>query len=456
MSQSSGTTPLIATGTITGFGSIYVNGIHFQTTSAMIRKNGQTVDQSQLAVGEVARIKGSKDDADNTGVADEVDVDEAVIGPIDKIDTTAGTVTVLAQIVKINAGTSFSKDFQPADITGLKTGDVIHVSGMTDSSGAIVATRIEKGSASSPLQVVGTVAGLNAGSHTFMINALTVDYSSANLTGFASGAPSNGDVVEAQGTSFDATTQTLTATHVQREMTDQEEAGDDRDMEREGLITRFASATDFDVAGKPVTTTSSTEYRNGTAADLALNVKVEVEGMLNSSNVLVASVVSFEHNGDIELQGPAANVSASAGTLTVLGVQVTVNSSTRSEDESSSSMAMFNLSDVSAGDTVRVRGFESPAGSGKVTATRLERLPPSTTVIVKGPFMAGTSPDFTVLGITIDGSAATISDGHGGMMPLATFFTQAAGHEVRVEGTLSGTTVMASRISIDDHTGDED
>ena len=457
ISQSSGATPLIATGTITGFGSVYVNGIHFQTTSATIRKNGQTVDQSQLAVGEVARIKGSKDDADDTGVADEVDVDEAVNGPIDKIDTTAGTVTVLAQIVKINAGTSFSKDIQPADITGLKTGDVIHVSGMTDSSGAIVATRIEKGGASSPLQVVGTVAGLNAGSHTFMINALTVDYSSANLTGFASGAPSNGDVVEAQGTSFDATTQTLTATHVQREMTDQEEAGDDRDMEREGLITRFASATDFDVADKPVTTTSSTEYRNGTAADLALNVKVEVEGMLNSSNVLVASVVAFEHNGDIELQGPAANLSASAGTLSVLGVQVTVvTSSTRFEDDGSSSMAMFNLSNVTAGDTVRVHGFESPAGSGKVTATRLERLPPSPTVIVKGPFMAGTSPDFTMLGITIDGSAATIDDGHGGMMPLATFFTQAAGHEVRVEGTLSGTTIMASRISIDDHTGDED
>jgi Domain of unknown function (DUF5666) len=455
MSQSSGMTPLIATGTITGFGSIYVNGIHFQTASATIRKNGQTVDQSQLAVGEVARIKGSKNDADNTGVAEEVDVEEAVVGAIDKIDTTGGTLTVLAQIVKINAGTSFSKDIQPADITGLKTGDVIHVSGMTDSSGDIVATRIEKGSASSPLQVVGTVASLNAGSHTFMINALTVDYSSANLTGFMSGAPSNGDVVEVQGTTYDMATQKLTATHVQREMTDEEEAGDNRDMEREGLITRFASATDFDVDGKPVTTTTSTEYRNGTAAGLALNVKVEVEGMLNSSNVLVASIVSFEHNGDIELQGPAANVMATAGTLTVLGVQVTVNSSTRLEDEGSSSMAMFNLSNVTAGDTVRVRGFESPAGSGKVVATRLERQPTSMTVIVKGPFMAGTSPDFTVLGITIDGSAATIDDGHGGMMPLAMFLTQAVGHEVFVEGTLSGTTVMASRISIDDHHGDE-
>lgn len=455
MSQSSGMTPLVATGTITGFGSIYVNGIHFQTASATIRKNGQAVDQSQLAVGEVARIKGSKNDADNTGVADEVDVDEAVVGAIDKIDTTGGTVTVLAQIVKINAGTSFSKDIQPADITGLKTGDVIHVSGMTDSSGAIVATRIEKGSASSPLQVVGTVAGLNAGAHTFMINALTVDYSSANLTGFSSGAPSNGDVVEVQGTNYDTTNQKLTATHVARQMSDQEEAGDNRDMEREGLITRFASATDFDVGDKPVTTTSSTEYRNGTAADLALNVKVEVEGMLNSSNVLVAAVVSFEHNGDIELQGPAANVMAGAGTLTVLGVQVTVNSSTRFEDDGSSAMAMFNLSNVSPGDTIRVHGFESPAGSGKVIATRLEREPTSTTVIVKGPFMAGTSPDFTVLGITIDASTATISDGRGGTLTLSAFFTQAVGHEVAVRGTLSGMNVLASEVSIDDHHGDE-
>src|SRR5437588_10208100 len=102
-------------------------------------------------------------------------------------------------------------------------------------------------------------------------------------------------------------------------MTYQEEAGDDRDMEREGLITRFASATDFDVADKPVTTTSSTEYRNGTAADLALNVKVEVEGMLKSSNVLVASVVAIEHKCHIELLGTAAQLRGSALTVSDMG-----------------------------------------------------------------------------------------------------------------------------------------
>src|SRR5207253_957972 len=81
-------TPVLATGTITGFGSIYVNGVHFQTSSATIRKNGQTVAESQLAVGEVARVKGEKNDTDGTGVADTIDLNESVVRPSAAIDTT--------------------------------------------------------------------------------------------------------------------------------------------------------------------------------------------------------------------------------------------------------------------------------------------------------------------------------------------------------------------------------
>jgi hypothetical protein len=237
---------------------------------------------------------------------------------------------------------------------------------------------------------------------------------------------------------------------------DQEEAGDGTDIEREGLITRFASATDFDVAGKPVSTTSSTVYKNGSAIDLALNVKVEVEGMLNSSNVLVAAVVTFERNGSVELQSRVAAVNASAGTLTLLGVSISVNSMTRFEDDSAAQIQNFNLSNVSVGDTIKVRGYENPAGSGTVLATRLEREPPTTTVTVQGPFMAAASPDFMVLGITIDASSAMISNGEESTLTLAEFLTKAVGHSVKVEGTLSSTVITASRIRIDDESGDED
>jgi hypothetical protein len=448
MTTPTGNTPVMATGTITGFGSVYVNGIHFQTTNATIRKNGQLVAQSALKVGEIARIKGSKNDSDGSGNADSVDVDENVVGPIAAIDIANNTLTVLGQKVKIDSGTSFNSDVKPADITGLKVADFVEVSGLTAADGTITATRIERDASAGMLQVVGTVASVDTVAHTFMINALIVNYSAAMPSGFASGQPANGDLVEVQGTTFDSATTTLTATRAEKQMSDEEEAGDHRDMEREGLITRFASATDFDVAGKPVTTTSATVYRNGTVAGLALNVKVEVEGSLNSSNVLVADVVSFHRSGGVELQSTVTAVDTTAGTLTVLGVQITVTSSTRLEDKSSAGVEMFSLSNISVGDTVDVRGFESPAGSGKLVATRLDREPASTEVELSGPFAAGTSPKFTVFGVTVDASTATLRGADGATLMLADFLTQAVGHSVDVSGKLSGVIVTASEARI--------
>jgi hypothetical protein len=438
-----GNTPVMTTGTITGFGSIYVNGVHFQTTSATIRKNGQVVAQSALKVGEVAHIKGSENDSDGTGNADSVDVEQNVVGPIDKIDKTStpNTITVLGQTVKIDNGTSFSPDVK--DISGLNPKDFVEVSGLIAADGSISATRIERDTSAGTLQVLGKVSKLTT--NTFMINALTVNYSTANLTGFASG-PANDDLVEVQGTMFDPNSVTLTATRVDKQMSDEEQAGDHRDMELEGLINSFTSPTDFKVGDQKVTTTGTTVYRNGTVADLANDVKVEVEGSLNPSNVLVADVVSFHHNGGIELQSTVEAVDPVAGTLKVLGVEITVTSSTRFEDRSSAQVEMFSLSNIKQGDTVDVRGFENPAAKGTLIATRLEREPASTEVEVGGPFAAGTSPSqFTVFGITVDASTATtLRDASGATLTLDAFLTQAVGQNVEVTGQLSGMSMIVT------------
>ena len=448
-------TSVMATGTITGFGSIYVNGVHFQTTHALIHKNGVLVDQSQLAVGEIARVRGMKDSG-STGDADSVDVDENIVGAIDSLDSANGTLSVLGQTVRINNGTSFSSDIQPQGIDGLSVGDLIRVCGTIDSSGNVVATRIAASKSGGNLQVIGPVSMFNGTSHTFMINALNVSYSGATLEGFAGGQPSDGDQVEVRGTIYDPASKTLTATQVERMESEHEEAQGDRQIEREGLITRFASATDFDVAGKPVTTTDTTMYRGGTKDDLALNVKVEVEGSYDGSNVLVASAVAFHHNGNVILQSQVTAVDAMAGTLTVLGITVSVTSGTRLEDHSMNDDGMFSLGDISVGDVVGVRGYESPAGSGMLVATFLEREPPSSTVIVAGPYGAATSPNFTVFGVTVDASMATLLGDHWTKLTLDEFNAQAAGQNVAVFGTLVGTSVQATVAKILPHRDHED
>ena len=70
---------------------------------------------------------------------------------------------------------------------------------------------------------------------------------------------------------------------------------------------------------------------------------------------------------------------------------------------------MFDLTDIAVGDTVDVRGFENPTGSGNLIATRLEREEPDTTVVVGEFFEATTPPEFTILGITIDATAAAFT-----------------------------------------------
>src|SRR5690349_15879958 len=52
-SSSVTSTDVVATGAITGFGSVYVNGIHFETEGADITRDGSPSPQSDLRVGQM-------------------------------------------------------------------------------------------------------------------------------------------------------------------------------------------------------------------------------------------------------------------------------------------------------------------------------------------------------------------------------------------------------------------
>ncbi len=176
-----------------------------------------------------------------------------------------------------------------------------------------------------------------------------------------------------------------------------------------------------------------------------------MHGTLDANKVLTADVVEIEHIAVIALAATVSGVDTTMSTLTVLGVTISVDTNTRFEDESSAQMQMFALKDVAVGDTVLVRGFEHPAGSGMVLATRLVRLPPlpSMAVAVRGPFTASTASQFKILGIMIDATNATFRKGEDQSLTAAEFFTQAVGQVVDVLGTAAGGTVTASKVMID-------
>jgi hypothetical protein len=434
-----------ATGTISGFGSVHVNGVHYVTTGATITLDDNPGTESDLRVGQVVRIEGRIDQDGLNGTATRVVFDDEVEGPVQSIDLPNLRLVVLGRTVQVSKQTSFDDSISPRSLDGLVVGDRIEVSGRVATTGVVEATRIERKAAQSSVEVKGTVASLDTSARRFALGQLTVSYASAQLSGFASGQPANGDAVEVFGT-VDGNG-VLVATRVERE-SGGTAGGTDERAEYEGLVTSFTSATDFAVAGQRVTTTTSTVYEGGTASGLALDVPVEVEGRFNASGVIVATKVQFRRGSDTEFSGRVDSVNAAGNSLVVFGVTIRVNSLTRYEDHSGADLQRFSLANIAIGDYVEVDVYND--GSGLV-ATKLERDDSQGEVELEGIAQNVAAPGFTIGGVavTTDGNTE-FRDTNGGTINAATFFQAAPGRPVKARGALVGNVVLATRAELED------
>jgi hypothetical protein len=288
----------ISVGPITGFGSVFVNGVEFSTTTeTSITKNGSASDENDLRVGMVVAVQGTFDANGTSGTAEKIDFNDILEGPIQtgSIQTVDQSFMVMGQPVKTDSKTQY------AVVTGfddLKDGYVIEVSGLPQSNGTLLATYIElKSTSCSPgdeSEVKGTIRNLDATAKTFQIGNLMVDYSAVHPEDLPSGGLSDGMFVEVKTTAC-YSSGVLTASQVEVQ-TQEIPSTEGTRVELEGFITQFLSPANFNVNGQPVSTTGATVYEplGKTSNDLALNVQVEVEGHLNALGVLIADKISFD------------------------------------------------------------------------------------------------------------------------------------------------------------------
>lgn len=436
---------VVAAGAITGFGSVYVNGVHFETSGATFSRDGEPARQSDLRVGQIVQVQGRIDDR-GRATAESVRQHDNLEGPITAIDAAAQTFVVLAHTVRVTAETSF--DDSLGTFATLTTGLQVEVSGMPDAAGDIVATRVEgRRAGETALKILGRVSSLDTGLMRFNIDQLVVNYSAATLRDFGPRALANGQFVEVKGPALNANGE-LAASIVELYEFEHRNGGS-FSCELEGLVTRFVSATDFDIGGRPVTTTSATRYEGGTAADLALNVKVEAEGAFDAAGVLVATKVQFKRTSNAGVAGLVQSVNAAidgpGGTLTVLGVTITVDNNSRIEDKSDARIEMFRLANLQVGDYVEVRGRES--APLQLAASRLERRRPRSEVWVRGTVRDLASPDFTALGVPVHTTGSTSFEDSS----ATSFFATAAGRIAKAKGTLVNNQVVAREVEFEDH-----
>lgn len=127
-------------GTISGFGSIIVNGAAWEfDRHTAVESDGKPSSLEALKVGQV--IMGVARDRNGTFYLDTLEIQHAVTGPVSAIDYGAETMTVLGQKVKLNlAGDKAAIDA----FRTLQAGDMVSVSGLRMDDGTIVASRVDE------------------------------------------------------------------------------------------------------------------------------------------------------------------------------------------------------------------------------------------------------------------------------------------------------------------------
>jgi hypothetical protein len=407
------TTPAdITVGTITGFGSVFVNGIEFETADSTFSLDGMSGDENSLAVGMVVTVEGSVNADGLTGTAEHIEFKDELEGVVLANDiNNGGTLNIMGQTVVVDTQTTFE-----SSVTGIgsvdliQPGNIVEVSGYSSGSGTIYATRVEvKQDAlqqDGEMELKGVVADLTA--TTFTIGALTIDYSMAQLENLPDGQLSNGLYVEVKS-SYAITGNTLIAGTIKMEDGGEKiiKGEEGADGELEGVVTGIESSQEFFLNGQPILISDATKFESGTAATIAVGVKLEAEGTFNANGKLVAVSIKFRAVGDIQMEGFVDSVDLNNRTLTVFGQAITINSLTSLEDERDMNpVRYFNLENISATDYVQVHTYHD--ANGNLIATKLVRNDAEgDTVLLKGSVDEVNGTQIVIAGVTVDISALT-------------------------------------------------
>ena len=403
-----------SSGSVTGFGSVFVNGVEFETSGTVFDiDDSGSGSQADLAVGMIVTVNGTVNTDGVTGTATSISFDDQLQGPVSNLsgpdlDGENQTFSILGKLVRINLiNTSFdvssTVNAPNFNFDTIKNNDHVEISGFFNDAGELVATRVELKaitfSTSDIVELKGTVSGFTAVSAPFTLTGLTginIDASAAAIDDLPNGL-ANGVLVEVKGTCSDSACSTLNATRVEGQS-----GFDDADkISVEGLITDFVSSSDFKING--INVNASSASFSPTTMVLRDGLRVEVEGPI-SSNVIQALTVELR-GGDDKVYATVDSVDPATGNFSVsftgfntLSQTIAVTVTTATEMENT----------VTVGNFVRVRGFENETGG--ITATRVEARDPDD-VIVQGnlqAFVQNTS--IQVLGVTFGVDAANETD----------------------------------------------
>ena len=357
-------------GEVTGFGSIYVNGIHFNTDQVSIEIDDDTTAvETDLRVGMVVKVVGTVNADRTQGVANQVIMSTGIEGLVFSNNYLVdGTINVMGQTVNINNDTHFNSNVVGIDtFEQLVANDtVVEVHGFTDGQGEFFATMIEVveiGGTATEVKLRGVIqslTGTTAG-NTFTLGGITIQFDGATIfeDGLLMADLMNGLYVEVESAFYSGTGAVLATEIEPANQSESEGTG----YELEGIVTDIANigSNEFSLNGQRVVFNLMTMFEGGVSADIQLESELEVEGVFQADGSILAHEISFHMESDMEVEGAATVVNGN--TLSIFDtnssttVTVVVNQLTSYEDEVDEMNHTFNFGDITDGMNIHVKYY---------------------------------------------------------------------------------------------------
>jgi hypothetical protein len=445
-----GMVAVVSRGTVSSIGSIWVNGVEYDTTGALLTlADGSTqVDTTGSAGGTVLRegmvvtVSGAHNGT--TGQADSVSYSRTLVGPITALTTQTGTpsvvtsMTVLGQTVVIDAISGVTR-LDPVDAMAGWTpavSDWVEVSGFGLVSGQLHASYVRQLLSHGDLEMEGVVTAVDTGSFNFTINGATIVQPPP---GYSLSSALIGSYVAVKGIAGTAPVHIVAS--ASPEIKNPELGGDtDEEAEVEGVVGAVPVAGEFVLAGQRVVVDADTQYNGGVAADVVGGVTVEAEGTLGMDGRLYAGEITFKDA--VEVEAVIGTYDGGAQTFTLLGLGGLVVSV---DDALTTVAAPLVLAD---GVPVKVRGRMITGGA---LATKIEAGDGAAAQLQgKLDSVAADRSSFTVLGVPVAVTGSLVFELSGSAVDAVTFFDQVLpGHLVAVDGTYNGVAVEWSNVVLE-------
>lgn len=394
-------------GTVSGFGSLYVNGVRYNTDNADFTVNGQLGSEDAIRLGDRVVLSGL---TNNQGrfIANSVNYEATATGQIQHNDYANETITIHGQTFVLTG----ESNLEEVTFNALKQGDFAEISAVYSEQRGFLISKLERKDDEDTLSLTAKVTALDSANNTLTISDTTFDTSNVTV-------PQElavGNIVKIE---FNQLNDVNVITYIEIENYDEH---DGVSVILDGPI---ANVTDnsITIANTQVLINDDTDFENISLAQLANGTRVVVEAII-INNQHIAEEIALYISADSDIEGVITDIDLALNTITVNEREYTITPFTLFDDESSADDKQLTLSSLAIGDFVEIDFYSDDNDNAFVTKLEREEQSENDEISISGK-VSNINLDtntFNVSGITVFVNASSeLENRFGNDVPVQDF-----------------------------------